>query len=77
MLIGGSVPGRDADFFSCGGHSLLAMRLVVLIRERFGISLKVKDVFDSPILADMAELVELLIESPRADEPLHVIREVI
>ena len=76
-LIGGAVPGRDADFFSCGGHSLLAMRLVSLIRDRFNISLKVKDVFDSPVLADMAELIELLSESPRAREPRPVVREVI
>lgn len=59
-LLGRPVSHRQADFFTCGGHSLLAIRLASLIREHFHITLKVKDIFDTPIFADLSELVELI-----------------
>ena len=46
--------GRDDDFFACGGHSLLSMRMVADIERRFGVRLPVKAVFDAPVLADLA-----------------------
>ncbi|TLD15771.1 uncharacterized protein PgNI_02067 [Pyricularia grisea] len=43
------------DFFDLGGSSLLAMKLAARLSNRFGAHVSVKDVFDHPVLADMAE----------------------
>lgn len=45
--------GLQDDFFSLGGDSLKAMKLVSSLRAA-GISLTVKDIFSRPTLADMA-----------------------
>ncbi|MFI5685499.1 SDR family NAD(P)-dependent oxidoreductase [Streptomyces sp. NPDC051636] len=42
------------DFFSLGGNSLLATRLINLLKERAGVELPVEAVFSAPRLADMA-----------------------
>ncbi|GAA1459847.1 non-ribosomal peptide synthetase [Williamsia maris] len=40
--------GVQDDFFALGGHSLLATRLLGMINDRFGSSLRVRDLFDAP-----------------------------
>ncbi|MGY1495115.1 SDR family NAD(P)-dependent oxidoreductase [Streptomyces sp. QTS52] len=42
------------DFFSLGGNSLLAARLINLLKERAGVELPTEAVFNSPRLSDMA-----------------------
>ncbi|MFC4465278.1 SDR family NAD(P)-dependent oxidoreductase [Streptomyces xiangluensis] len=42
------------DFFSLGGNSLLAARLINLLKERAGVELPVEAVFAAPRLSDMA-----------------------
>ena len=61
-LLGCTVTDRHADFFTCGGHSLLAIRLMALIRESFGVPLKIRDIFNSSTLAELAEMLDLLAE---------------
>ncbi len=42
------------DFFAIGGHSLLATRLVHAINQRMSARLSLRDLFRSPVLADLA-----------------------
>src|SRR5436853_7431842 len=46
------------DFFELGGHSLTGLRAVSRMREEFGIDISVRDLFTSPTLSSLADLVE-------------------
>ncbi len=48
--------GIDDDFFASGGHSLLATRLAALLSERMERSVAVRDIFERPTAAALAEL---------------------
>jgi acyl carrier protein len=47
--------GRHDDFFELGGHSLLATRLVMQINRRMDVEIALREVFDRPVLADLAQ----------------------
>ncbi|HVM49205.1 MAG TPA: MupA/Atu3671 family FMN-dependent luciferase-like monooxygenase, partial [Candidatus Acidoferrum sp.] len=56
-LLGSQRIGRRENFFEAGGHSLLAMQLIVRIRQRFGPDLTLKTVFEHPTLAGLAQAI--------------------
>jgi amino acid adenylation domain-containing protein len=50
--------GAEEDFFALGGSSLLAIRLVGLLRARLGVPLGVDAVFEAPTAARLAQRIE-------------------
>jgi amino acid adenylation domain-containing protein len=53
----GAAPiGIRDDFFMCGGHSLLGLRLLAAIQREFGQSLSISDLIGAPTVAQQARL---------------------
>ena len=46
------------NFFDIGGHSLLAIRLLTRIRDRYGVDMPLGDLFDNPTAHAIAEYVD-------------------
>ncbi|MDH0303282.1 MULTISPECIES: amino acid adenylation domain-containing protein [unclassified Pseudomonas] len=55
-VLGRPVRSTQGSFFSLGGDSLLATRLLACVRERMGIHLRMSDFYLQPTLAGMAAL---------------------
>ena len=53
-LLGRAVPSSDADFFALGGHSLLAARMLMLLGERTGCYLGLRDLLNDSTLSGLA-----------------------
>lgn len=50
--------GRNDDFFSLGGHSVAAGRVILGVRKQFKIKVKMVDLFRYPTVAGMAGLID-------------------
>jgi len=57
-LLGVDDAGMEDDFFALGGHSLLVIRLLARVEDRFGIRIPVREFFDAPTLAALAEKID-------------------
>ena len=49
---------REDDFFLLGGHSFIAAQVIARVRDRFGVELSLRAVFENPTLAGMAGEIE-------------------
>ncbi|MCL4692443.1 MAG: amino acid adenylation domain-containing protein [Candidatus Hydrogenedentes bacterium] len=50
--------GVASRFFDIGGHSLLAVRIMAAVRERYGVDIPLTQFFQNPTVAGMAAVVE-------------------
>jgi acyl carrier protein len=57
-VFGVSPVGVDDDFFDLGGDSLHAFALVAAVARIAGVSLRPRDLFEAPTIAEMAKLIE-------------------
>ena len=59
QLLGKQHINAEDNFFDLGGHSLLMVRMVMRVREEFGIELSIDDVYSATLtLADLARKIE-------------------
>jgi len=52
--------GIHVNFLELGVHSLMTLRVISRLREAFEVELSVKNIFDSPTIAELAETVDTL-----------------
>lgn len=57
--------GRDDHFFELGGHSLSLTKLAFDLKERFGVDIKLSQLYEWPVMQDMAASVEARREQAR------------
>ena len=60
--------GRNDDFFELGGNSLTATSLLSSVGEIFNVELELGDIFSSPVLENMAEIIDEKIASGEGTE---------
>lgn len=53
------------NFFDLGGHSILAMKCIVRIKEKFEIQISYKDFMNSPTISMQSELIRTHLRSPK------------
>jgi acyl-coenzyme A synthetase/AMP-(fatty) acid ligase/acyl carrier protein len=58
-VLGVPAVGLDDNFFDLGGHSLLAMRLISRIRTAVGITVTMRDIFDSATIGELSRKFQL------------------
>jgi acyl transferase domain-containing protein/NAD(P)-dependent dehydrogenase (short-subunit alcohol dehydrogenase family)/SAM-dependent methyltransferase/CTP:molybdopterin cytidylyltransferase MocA len=56
-LLGFPTIGVRDDFFQLGGDSLIALRLLSLVRERYGVAFSVAQMFDAPTIEAQATII--------------------
>jgi amino acid adenylation domain-containing protein len=50
--------GCNDHFFDCGGHSLRALRVLSRVQQSFKVELSLTDIFTTPTVAGLAEVIE-------------------
>ncbi|OZY86396.1 hypothetical protein CBP51_05045 [Cellvibrio mixtus] len=58
LKIDAALIGLNSNFFNLGGHSILAVRMVAMVRSIFSLELPLKAVFQTPDLQGLATLLD-------------------
>jgi amino acid adenylation domain-containing protein/FkbM family methyltransferase len=61
--------GINDDFFDLGGQSLMAIRAVSRIRDEIGVNLSLRNLFEQPTVAGLAEVIDRLSWVAKAPTP--------
>ncbi|MDZ7307314.1 MAG: amino acid adenylation domain-containing protein [candidate division KSB1 bacterium] len=70
QVLGCERVSRGDNFFELGGHSLLATQLLARLRETFGIELPLRTIFETPVLAELAQrIVQAQTQTPGVSQP--------
>jgi amino acid adenylation domain-containing protein len=69
QVLGVRKPGRQDNFFSLGGHSLAAVRVISRLRAAFKAELPLRMLFDFPNLSSLAEAIEEIIKKKPGQRP--------
>ncbi|MGX1850327.1 condensation domain-containing protein [Streptomyces sp. NPDC055299] len=57
LLHADEVPA-DADYFSIGGNSVIALQLLERVRKQHGVRLKMADIYDHPVISSLAKAID-------------------
>ncbi|WP_431679451.1 amino acid adenylation domain-containing protein [Kitasatospora sp. KL5] len=68
-LLGDPGIGPEDDFFACGGHSLIAARILVRLRERLGTEIRISDLLSAPTARGLATRIAGLAPAPAPATP--------
>ena len=63
--------GIHDNFFDLGGHSLLITQLLAKVRNTFEVDLLLKDLFNAPTIAELAEIIDGIAGEDTASLNLH------
>ncbi|WP_028467018.1 non-ribosomal peptide synthetase, partial [Nisaea denitrificans] len=66
-LLGLDEIDREANFFSIGGHSLLAVQMLARVTDAFAIELSLRELFEKPTLSGLSSLIEASRNRTRPD----------
>ena len=67
-LLGVDTISPSDNFFNLGGHSLMGTMMIARVRERLGVSLSMRDVFEAQTPARLAELIRFASGNATPDE---------
>ncbi len=72
VVLGIEIVGIHDNFFELGGHSLTATQVISRIRDVFKVELPIRQMFESPTVASLAECIE---EAHRLESNLGIAQE--
>lgn len=71
-IFGSEKINSNSDFFELGGHSLMAIQLIARINEHFHIDLPVRTLFDYPVIINLAEFVDGILDHYKNTNTHHI-----